>query len=95
MVYVEVEILKIIDEHQPIWVECLLIDCNRTNHYFHEKLPVVSLNYSLEFPCKGGIRCKIVQENSDTYFIDTSSPDYVESLKGESIFEVYKSQIVN
>ncbi len=93
MIYVEVEILKIIDEHQPIFVECLLVDCNGISHYFHEKLPVVSLNESMEFPCKGGISCKIVQETKDTLIIDTSSPIYVESVDDECLFEVKRSQV--
>lgn len=57
MLRVKVEILKIIDNGFPVFVEAVLVDCNGVKHYFHDKLSVFSLDCEIKIPCIGEMRC--------------------------------------
>lgn len=93
MITVKVEILRIIDNSFPVFVECVLVDCNGKKHYFHDKLPVFSLDCNTEVPRVGEMGCRIIQDKQDTLVIGTLLPDGIESTNEEYRFEVYKSQI--
>lgn len=89
---VKIEILKIIDNGFPVFVEAVLVDCNGVKHYFHDKLSVFSLDCEIKIPCIGEMRCQIVLRGQNILVIDTSSPDDIVSTKGEYKFEVYQNQ---
>lgn len=89
-----VEILKMIDDSFPMFVECVLLGSNGKKHYFHDKLPVFfSDSHTITFPTKGQIRCQIIQEKEETLIIDTLFPDGIESTQGKHRFEICKNQI--
>ena len=92
---VKVEILKIIDVSFPIFIEFELIDINGKSYHFIDKVPVVSDDYDLVPPCIGYMRCNIIDETENTFIIDTTLPDDIESTNGEHTFEVYKEQILH
>lgn len=92
MLGVKIEILKIIDNGFPVFVEAVLVDCNGVKHYFHDKLSVFSLDCEIKIPCIGEMRCQIVLRGQNILVIDTSSPDDIVSTKGEYKFEVYQNQ---
>ena len=39
---VKIEIVNFVDESNPGWVKCRLIDANGLEHWFREKAPVIS-----------------------------------------------------
>ena len=94
MLEVKIEIVKITDNSYPVFVEARLVDCNGNAHYFHDKLPVFTIDEPKSIPCDGIIRCTLITENADTVLIDTLTPDDIESLDGVSRFEIFKDQIV-
>jgi len=96
MATVEVEIVGVIDEDFPGWVECHLTDANDQVHVFREKIPVVidsALDALANFPRKGVIRCTVLEMQSDVLVIDTELPDGVESISGITRFAVSPDQI--
>jgi len=94
MAGVKVNILKIVDMNFPMFVEFELIDCHGVSHHFIDKVPVVSDNYDLIPPCPGCMGCNIINETDNSFVIDTSKPDDIESLNGEYQFEVNKDQVI-
>lgn len=92
MADVKVNVLRIIDDSFPVFVECELIDCHGTHHYFIDKLPVVS-EYDAVPPCIGAIRCTVMENKENTVVIDTSLPDDIASTNGAYQFEVYQNQV--
>lgn len=92
MAVVKVDVLKIVDMSQPIFVEFMLVDCNGISHHFIDKVPVIC-DYDSIPPCNGYMRCNIIKETSNTVIIDTSKPDGIESLNGKYQFEVYEEQV--
>ena len=92
MNYVEIDILNIVDSSYPVFVKCRLIDHNENSHYFIDKLPVVA-DYDSLPPCKGKLRCKVIEEKEKTYVIDISLPDDIQSTEGKYQFEIYKNII--
>lgn len=90
MADVKVNILRIVDNSgYPDFVEFELTDCNGKQHYFIDKLPIVS-KYDAVPPCIGAMRCMIIGIKENTVVIDTSLPDDIESVNGEYQFEVDK-----
>jgi hypothetical protein len=64
MLGVKVEILRYVDDSQPGFVECRLIDAWGNQHLFLEKVPVVTLenlDVSSTYPQSGIIACQIVE----------------------------------
>jgi len=94
MADVKVNVLKIVDTSFPIFVEFELTDCNGIIHRFVDKVPVISNNYDIIPPCTGYMRCSIIKEKSETFIIDTSNPDDIESINGEYQFEVNRNQVI-
>jgi hypothetical protein len=102
MVAVAVKISRFVDDHQPGFVECQLVDASGNTHSFIEKSPVVSnqdLLATSSYPCAGNIVCEIVSEYKDAQGrllvqIDTDVPFGVESTSGQTKFVVLSSQLV-
>jgi len=103
MVSLSVQISRFIDEHQPGFVECVLIDIHGQCHIFVEKVPVVStenLSSTSKYPCLGSIACEVESEWQDKLGrsvsrVNTAQPWGVESISGTTSFEVSSSQLVH
>jgi hypothetical protein len=97
---VTVSIVRFVDETQPGWVECKLVDAQGRAHRFVEKIPVVSsedLRAHTALPRPGIIACKIVGQrvdDPDVVTVDTSDPWGTESTEGQTRFEVRRSDLV-
>jgi hypothetical protein len=98
---VNILITKFVDNHQPGFVECLLIDAGAFTHTFIEKIPIVTtanLWSTSDYPQSGYIDCVITrmwidEMNRELIEIDTSQPWHIESVDGENRFIVLASQI--
>ena len=88
-----VKIKNITDAAQPIFVEAELVDYHGKKHIFRDKYPVFSSHEECSVPCMGEIRCVIINENDGSLVVDTSLIDGVNSVEGESCFEISKNQI--
>jgi hypothetical protein len=103
MLGVQVTIVRYVsDEPQPGFVECELFDAHGRRWVFVEKVPVVSmepLDAASACPCVGFIRGEVVGRGRDAsgceiIQIDLRWPDAVESVEGETEFEVLASSLV-
>jgi hypothetical protein len=102
MTAVSVEIARFVDDRQPGFVECVLVDADGRSHAFVEKGPVVSASNLLpgsKYPRAGSIACEVISEFTDSsgrqlVRIDTDRPHGVESSSGETKFVVLPSQLV-
>ena len=100
---VEVSITRFVDEWQPGWVECILVDAMGKSHAFEEKVPMVTaedLWSDSDYPRSGVIACEVEAEWEDesgrsVARIDTEGPWAVESTTGETHFVVLASQLVD
>lgn len=98
---VRVQITRYVDDWQPGWVECKLVDASGHEHLFVEKVPVVTaarLDADSSYPQPGVIACVVVgkQAGSDgreIIEIDTQTPWDIESTDGRSRFEVLSDQL--
>ena len=99
-----VEITRWLDEPDfPGWVECRLIDAEGQEHFFVEKVPVITtepLGPDSAFPRPGAIACDAQAEWQDDQGrtltrVDTTSPWGVESTAAISSFVVLTSQVVD
>ena len=98
---VVIEISRLVDDHFPGFVECLLIDSAGEKHVFVEKAPVVSgeLSSTSTLPAAGAIACVVESEWQDhegraLVNINTEKPWGVESSAGQTRFVVLASQLV-
>lgn len=96
-----VRIVRFVDQAQPGWVECELVDALGGIHCFVEKVPVVSrddLRIDSVYPCDGTIACELADTWDDAtgrqlMLVDTSLPWDIESIAGESCFTVSPTQV--
>jgi hypothetical protein len=95
-----VDIVRFVDEHQPGFVECKLVDVNNEVHFFIEKAPVVStedLWSTSTYPRSGSIGCEILNSwnegSTGLVKVTTEKPWSVESTSGETEFIVLASQL--
>jgi hypothetical protein len=96
-----VEITRFVDESQPGFVECKLVDVNNEIHFFIEKAPVVStedLWSTSTYPCRGAIRCEVLNSWNEGHTslakVSTEDPWGVESTNGQTEFVVLASQLL-
>jgi hypothetical protein len=97
-----VEISRFVDESNPGFVECLLVDALGHSHLFVEKVPVVTredLWSTSTYPRPGVIACEIEAEWKDGAGqsfarVSTELPWHVESTVGQTQFVVLASQLV-
>ena len=98
---VVVSIERLVDEHQPGFVECALIDALGNEHLFVEKVPVVtqeSLCSNSAYPRLGLVACEVEAQWQETdgrwlVRINTQRPWSIESTEGESTFVVLASKV--
>lgn len=97
MLTLQVQITRFVDDAQPGWVECRLVDAAGAVHLFVEKGPVVCahpLDRRSDYPQSGGIACTRVDRAGLTrVVVDTESPWGVASIAGEHRFTVRAEQV--
>lgn len=100
---IKVSIERFIDDAQPGWVECRLVDASGMHHVFVEKAPVVSHNHldaTSQYPCSGVIGCTVLQAQPacggrELVDVDTTSPWGIESTAGTTRFRIYRDQLTD
>lgn len=99
---IAIQIERFVDDHQPGFVECRLVDAHGLSHLFVEKIPVVTAaniwSHS-SYPQIGAIACEIESESIDAEgrmiaHVNTVQPWSVESTEGLTRFVVLASQVV-
>lgn len=96
-----VAIVGIADEAFPGFVVCTLVDAHGREHMFIEKAPVVStedISAASVLPMPGYVACEIVAALNDErgrslLRVDTSRPYGIESVSGETMFELLQAQV--
>ncbi|MEM7234189.1 MAG: hypothetical protein AAF517_18570 [Planctomycetota bacterium] len=98
MPHLSLEIVRFLDDHQPGFVECRLIDAHGREWMFHEKIPVLTaedLWKDSEYPRPGSIQCEVLGPTSEGFLtISTETPDHVEAIDGTQRFEVRRDQLL-
>ncbi|MDI1448473.1 hypothetical protein [Polyangium sp. 6x1] len=97
MIGVRIQIVRYADDAQPGWVDCHLIDVHGRRWSFFEKVPIVTealLDEQSEYPQPGVIHCKLISQCAGIARIDTTEPWGVESVEGETQFDVPESLLV-
>lgn len=101
MLALRVEISRHVDDAQPGWVECRLVDSAGREHRFVEKLPVVTaegLGPDSDDPQPGAIACALIERRTgaagrEVIVVDTEAPWGVASTTGAHRFEVFSEQL--
>ena len=96
---VKIDILEFVDDSQPGWVYCKLVDVFGKEWFFTEKVPIVSdlsLDQFSKFPKEGIVNCIIlnIDQKKSIVEIDTSIPFGIYSEIENSLFAVNCSQIM-
>ena len=97
MLGVAVQIVRYAEDSQPGWVECHLIDTHGRRWSFVEKVPVVTtaaLDAVSAYPQPGFIACEVLGKAGGVARIDTTRPWGVESVEGETQFDVPECAVV-
>ena len=102
MVGVQVEIVRYVDDSQPGWVECLMMDAAGRQWSFVEKAPVVTTGYldaNSPYPLPGVIACQVIDHkrdgDRDLLTIDTTHPWGIEATTGETRFTISPEQLIH
>lgn len=101
MISLVVQIERVVDDHFPVWVGCVLTDADGVRHEFVEKEPVIRTGERMSrshYPHPGHIGCVIEEEWIDELGrslvrVSTEKPWSIESVAGETKFTVFKEQI--
>jgi len=101
MISLVVQIERVVDDHFPVWVGCVLTDADGVRHEFVEKEPVISTGERMSgshYPHPGHIGCVIEEEWVDELGrslvrVSTEKPWSIESVAGKTKFTVFKEQI--
>lgn len=101
MQVVSVSIVRYVDDAQPGWVECKLVDAWGREWAFVDKVPIFTsafLNERSSYPQPGGIDCQVVKKWRDDHgreiiTIDTETPYDVEATTGEVRFDILPEQL--
>jgi len=100
---VRVDIVQFVDEHQPGFVACELVDADGHRHTVVDKVPMFThkeLSCDSEYPQPGKARCEILARFQDASGrgvarITIARPDGLESAEGLSDFVVLASQVAD
>ncbi len=98
----QVQIERFVDDHQPGFVACVLIDADGRRHEFIEKGPVVSdanLGSDSVYPQTGLLGCTIEKEWTNyagrrLVRVSTEKPWAIVSVTGETAFTIEEWQFV-
>lgn len=95
-VAVKVSIRRYVDDSQPGWVECVLVDAQDREWLIIEKVPIVTsenLSPTSSYPQPGIIACQILERHPESVTIDIAVPWQVESVSGQTQFDVFPNQL--
>lgn len=92
-----VQIDRFVDDHQPGFVECSLVDAYGVKYIFVEKIPIVtveSLGKDSSYPRPGAIGCQVerrwsTSDGRSLVEVSTAVPWGIESTSGETRFVVH------
>ena len=95
-------IVRLVDEAQPGFVECVMTDAWGTTHIFIDKVPIFTtadLTKNSSYPQRGVIACGVLRRwrehgGREIVTVDTSDPWQVESIEGQTQFDVPASQLI-
>jgi hypothetical protein len=90
---IKVRIRCITDESYPRFAEALLTDFDGMTHIFRDKLPVFTADCEPMIPGDGIIRCSVIRETAQYAEVDTTLPDDVESIMGETRFRIARCDL--
>lgn len=99
---VKAKITKCVDdESYSSIVQCEFFDAKNERQIFHDKdatYTTENLDRDSKYPLDGIIGCEIIEEKNlagrEIVKIFTGLPWHIESVKGETVFEVLKEQII-
>lgn len=102
MIGIEVDIVSYVYDWQPGWVKCVFKDAHDKEWSIIEKVPIVSnedLDDKTQYPRKGFVPGTVISKrigpNKDELVLfSTETPWYIEAETGETLFEVYASQLI-
>ena len=91
----------IYDDRYPSFVECEFVDAVGVLHQFQDKdviFTAETLDRDSNYPQDGYVDCEIIgkrcENGRNVVKVDTERPWGIESMTGETIFEVLEEQIV-
>jgi len=98
---IKAQITKCIDDNgYPSFVECQFVDTHKNKQVFHDKdvmFTTENLDRNSNYPIDGSIACQIIEreiiEGREIVRIDSKLPWHIESVNGETVFEVLAEQI--
>jgi len=101
MFVIAATIVRWVDDHQPGIVECKFPDRFGQDWFFHEKLPIVSvepLDRQSAYPRPCAIACQVIARGRDGQGreiaeVDTEAPWGISSVDGASRFHVLVDQL--
>ena len=99
---IKTQITRCIDDTgYPSFVECQFVDAHGKIQIFNDKDAIFTtetLDKNSNYPVYGTISCEIVErkyeDEREIVKVNTNSPWGIESLTGETIFEVTVNQII-
>jgi hypothetical protein len=100
---VSIKIVRFIDDDQPGWVACELMDASGYTHTLVDKVPIftiASLDANSLYPQPGFIACEVISrwqdgEGRQLVRINTAKPFGVDSDEGVTEFVVLSEQIID
>ena len=91
----------IYDDRYPSFVDCEFVDAFGALHQFQDKDAVFtfeSLDRDSKYPQDGSVACEIIErrceDGRNIVKVNTERPWGVESIEGETVFEVLVDQVV-
>jgi hypothetical protein len=96
VIYVSVEIVRFVCEHQPNIVEAKLVDAFGLVHFFVDKTPLftaIYLNSDSQYPQPGSLECRIVAQSKDEDGRDLREINTLESTSEKCNFVVLANQL--
>ncbi len=98
---IRVDIVRYLDSSYPGFVECRLVDAAGREHFFRDKVPVVTLadiDEHSDYPQPGGIGCTVISRRiavggREVVEVDTEKPWAIDSTTGQMRFEVFADQL--
>ncbi len=102
MPFVHAQIIRIVDEYQPGFVEAVFQDSDGVDHRIIDKVPIfTNLSLSeLALPRRGAFRCEVLEHFADPsgrrlVRITIARPDDLQSLAGAFEFTVEDGAVSN
>src|SRR5215469_2536988 len=91
---ISVQIIRLVDDAFPGWVECELVDAHEHRHILRDKVPIFTverLDAKSKYPRPGAVQCEILDRFRDAkgrelVRVTTQRPWGVASIEGTSDF---------